>query len=61
MPAPNTEALDEYLKEIVQALHKTVGYAMPHVKEPAIADRAIHDCEEILAVVMEGKVSEWLH
>ena len=58
--AVNTKELDEYLQQVVQALHKTVGYAIPHAKEPEIAARALGDCEEILAVVMEGDVSEWL-
>jgi hypothetical protein len=58
--APNTVQLDEHLKEVVTALHRAVGYAIPHVKDPKIADKAIQDCKEILDVVMEGKVSEWL-
>ena len=58
--APNTVELDEHLKEVVNALHRAVGYAMPHIKDPKIADQAIHDCKEILSVVMEGNVSKWL-
>ncbi len=58
--APNTEVLDEHLKEVVTALTSAVNWAMPHLKEPKIVDKAIHDCQEILDVVMEGKVSEWL-
>ena len=58
--ATNTVELDEYLEQVVQALHRTVNYAIPHVKDPGIADKAIRDCKEILDVVMEGKVSEWL-
>jgi hypothetical protein len=56
----STAELDEHLQQVVQALHRTVGYAIPHAKEPEIAARALRDCEEILAVVMEGDVSEWL-
>lgn len=29
--APNTEALDDHLKNVVDALHGAVGYEMPHV------------------------------
>jgi hypothetical protein len=58
--APNTVGLDEYLNDIVRALHRTVSYAMPHLNDPKIADKAIRDCKEILDVVMEGDVSEWL-
>jgi hypothetical protein len=52
--APNTVELDEHLKEVVTALHRAVSYAMPHVGEPKIVDKAIEDCNEILGVVMEG-------
>lgn len=58
--APNTEKLDEHLKDIITALHGAVNWAMPHLKDPKVADKAIQDCKEILDVVMEGKVSEWL-
>lgn len=58
--APNTEALDEHLKDVIQAVHHAVNWAMPHINEPKVIDKAIQDCKEILDVVMEGKVSEWL-
>ena len=48
--AQNTEALDEHLKAVIQALHG-----------PKLVDNAIRDCKEILDVVIEGNVSEWLH
>lgn len=60
-PAPNTEALDEQFKEFIQALQSAVSRAMPHLKDDEkIVNQAIHDCEEILDVVMEGNVAEWL-
>ena len=58
--APRTVELDEHLKEVVQALNGAVNWAMPHTKDPKVADKAIQDCKEILDTVMEGKVSEWL-
>jgi hypothetical protein len=59
--APNVGALDEHLQEMVLALHAAVSRAMPHLKDdPALVDRAIRDCEEILDVVLEGNVAEWL-
>ncbi len=58
--APHTEELDEHFKDIVQALHGAVNWAMPHRNDPKIADKAINDCKEILDVVLEGNVSEWL-
>ena len=59
--APNTEALDQQFKEFIQALKSAVGTALPHLKDdPKVVDQAISDCQEILDVVMEGNVSEWL-
>jgi hypothetical protein len=58
---PNTEKLDEHLKDVVTALHGAVSWALSHQKEDEkLVDKAIADCKEILDVVMEGKVSEWL-
>jgi hypothetical protein len=34
---------------------------MPHLKDdPKIVDQAIQDCQEILDVVLEGNVKEWV-
>jgi hypothetical protein len=54
-PLVNTEKLDEHFKEVVQALHGAVNWAMSHQKEPDLVDKAVHDCEGILDVVMQGK------
>jgi hypothetical protein len=59
--AANTEKIDEHLLEVVQALHGAVKRGIPNVKDSKIADKAIQDCKEILDVIMEGKVSEWLN
>ncbi len=57
----NTQALDDHMKELVLALHAAVNRAMPHVKDdPGLVDQALRDCREILEVVLEGNVSEWL-
>jgi len=57
----NTQALDDHMKELVLALHAAVNSAMPHVKDdPGLVDQALRDCREILEVVLEGNVSEWL-
>jgi hypothetical protein len=58
--APNTEELDAHLKDVVNALNGAVNWAMPHINDPKIVDKAIQDCKEILDVVLEGKVSEWV-
>ena len=57
----DTEKLDDHLKEIVQALHGTVNWARSHQNDTKLVDRAIQDCKEILDVIMQGKVSEWLN
>ncbi len=61
-PAPNTEALDNYLKDIVQTLHRAVNNAMRQTdSDPQAVDRAIQDCKELLDHVMEGKVETWFN
>ena len=57
----NAERLDEHLKEVVQALHGAVSWGLSHQKDAKLVDKAIDDCKEILDVIMEGKVSEWLN
>ncbi len=61
-PAPNTEALDAYLKDIVQTLHKAVNTAMRQLdSDPPAVERVIQDCKEILDHIMEGKVEDWVN
>jgi len=59
--APDTEKLDEHLLEVVRALHGAVKQGVSHSNDPKIVDNAIKDCKEILDVIMEGKVKEWLN
>jgi histidine ammonia-lyase len=58
--AIDSQALDEHLQTIVQALNGAVREGVSHLDDDRVADRAIHACKEILDVVMEGKTSEWL-
>jgi hypothetical protein len=49
----------------VQGIHsgfkESGGAGIPHLKDdPKIVDQAIADCKEILDVVMEGDVKQWL-
>jgi hypothetical protein len=61
MQAPNTQALDDQLKDMIVGLQRAVAAAIPHIKDdPKIVDKAIGDCREILDVVIEGNVQEWL-
>jgi hypothetical protein len=59
--APNAKQLDEHLLEVVRALHGAVKQGVSHKEDPKITDAAINDCKEILDVIMEGKVQEWLN
>lgn len=59
--APHTEAIDQHLKQMVQALHAAINRAIPHVNDdPKLVDQAVRDCKEILDVILEGDVSEWV-
>ncbi|HEX9147372.1 MAG TPA: hypothetical protein VGA09_24115 [Candidatus Binatia bacterium] len=61
MQAPNTQALDDHMKDMIVALQRAVGAAISHIKDdPKLVDKAIGDCKEILDVVIEGSVEEWL-
>ena len=59
--APKTEKLDEHLMEVVRALHGAVKQGVSHKDDPKIMDKAIHDCKEMLDVIMAGDVKEWLN
>ena len=58
--APNTDELDEHLKDCITAIHGAVSKAIPNIKDEKVVDQALKDCQEVLDMVMEGKVSEWL-
>jgi len=59
--APNTYKLDEYLKDIIQAVYSATSVGVSHVKDdPNAVDRALGDCEEVLDTIMDGKVEEWI-
>jgi hypothetical protein len=58
---PNTKQLDEHLLEVVRALHGAVKQGVSHKEDAKVMDAAINDCKEILDVIMEGKVQEWLN
>ena len=53
--------LDDYLREVVQTLHAAVSQGMRRAADdPRAATPQIADCEEIIGVIMAGKVDEWL-
>jgi hypothetical protein len=56
----NAAELDAYLQQVVQALHRTVNYALPRLKDDDQTDKAIRDCDEILTVILAGRVSDWI-
>ena len=60
--APNTSVLDDYLKDIIRGVYAACATASPHLQDPdpKVADEAIKDSEELLDVIMAGKVDEWV-
>jgi hypothetical protein len=59
--APDIEKLDQHLLEVVRALHGAVKQGISHKDDPQIMDASIKDCKEILDVIMQGRVKEWLN
>jgi hypothetical protein len=60
-PTPIAEPLDDFLREVVQTLHSAVNQGTQAAQEnPQAADKIIDDCSEMLAVIMEGNVKEWI-
>ena len=58
--APKTVELDEHMKDCITAVHGAVNRAIPNIKDDKIVDQALQDCKDVLDMVMEGRVSEWL-
>jgi hypothetical protein len=59
--APNTYKLDEYLKDMIQAVYSACTTATAHMKDDEkTVDKALNDCDEVLGMVMEGHVDEWV-
>ncbi len=59
--APNTYKLDGYLKDMIQAVYSACSTATAHMKDDEkTVDKAIDDCEEVLTMVMDGHVDEWV-
>ena len=59
-PTPITEPLDVFLRDVVRALSVAVTRGTQGVNDPAVVDKTLQDCEQILAVIMAGHVQEWL-
>jgi hypothetical protein len=59
--APDIKKLDEHLLEVVRALHGAVKQGVSHKDDAKIMEKSISDCKEILDVIMEGHVKEWLN
>ena len=60
-PVPFTHALDEFLHDIVRALHAAVTRGISAARnDPKETDRALADCQEMIDTVMAGQVQEWI-
>jgi hypothetical protein len=60
-PVPFAHALDEFLRDIVRALHKAVDRGIAGLKtDPAETDHALADSKEMIDTVMAGQVQDWV-
>ncbi|MDE3113553.1 MAG: hypothetical protein KGN00_10250 [Chloroflexota bacterium] len=60
-PVPFTHALDEFLHDLVRALHKAVERGIAAARsDQAETDRALADCKDMIDLVMAGQVEEWV-
>lgn len=60
-PTPIAEPLDDYLREVVQTLHTAVSQGMRRAADdPKAATPQIQDVTEIITVIMQGDIKEWL-
>lgn len=60
-PIPFAQALDEFLHDVVRAIHTAVDRGIATLKtDPAETDRALTDCEDMIDTVMKGQVQEWI-
>lgn len=57
----HTVPLDDYLRDMIQAVYGACSQAMAHLKDDEkTVDQALDDCEEVLGTVMAGKVDDWI-
>lgn len=58
---PITEPLDAFLRQVVQTIHTAVNQGIKSAQDnPAVTDRAIEDCKEIIGTIMAGRIDEWI-
>jgi len=60
-PTEIREPLDSFLLNVVTTIKTAVGQRTKQLgDDPAAAEKAINDCSEIIEVIMEGNVKEWV-
>jgi hypothetical protein len=60
-PTPISEPLDKFLVEVVRTLQTAADKGIKSVQDdPAVAERSVADCEEMLEIIMAGNVQEWI-
>ncbi len=58
MPTKTLGELDRELNEIIQAVEQAANWGMAHRDEKDAAEKTLHDCEEMLEVVMDASILE---
>ncbi|MBU6422814.1 MAG: hypothetical protein KGJ98_10970 [Chloroflexota bacterium] len=60
-PIPFAHTLDDFLQDLVRALHRAVERGIAAARsDEAETDRALADCKEMIDLVMAGQVDEWV-
>ncbi|HLZ26454.1 MAG TPA: hypothetical protein VKV73_03955 [Chloroflexota bacterium] len=60
-PTALAAPLDDYLRQVVQTLQAAVTQGFRHAADnPSAARPQIVDCQDILSVIMAGKVTDWI-
>jgi hypothetical protein len=58
MPTKTLDDLDRDLTEIIQAVEQAANWGMAHRDDKEASEKTLHDCEEMLEVVMDASILE---
>ncbi len=58
MPTKTIETLDHDLQDIIRAVEQAANWGIAHKNDDQAAEKTLHDCEEMLEVVMDASILE---